>query len=130
MSDDSTPKFELVEMPADEAPRDLETEIKIAWSTIEALKSQMLEMESFNSQLQDTFRLNVAATILGALMTSYEDADDEIMARAIAMSDKFLAHYVGIMQKNAAEYARRITEGKRSDEPVVEEQAADTATIN
>lgn len=127
MSDDTTPKFKMVEMRADEAPRNFEVELSFALGQIEAMKSQMVEMESFNSQLQDTFRLNVAATLLGTLMLGADDDDDDelIMARAITLADKFLAHYITIMQKNAAEYARRITEAKAN-----EEQAPPSESVN
>lgn len=129
MSDETQePRLEMVEMPSSDAPRDLETEIKIAWNTIDALKHQMIEMESFNSQLQDTFRLNVGATLLGQFADPYEDNDDEAMARAITLADKFLAYYVEIMQKNAAEYARRITETQPKEAlHVVEEHDTPTS---
>lgn len=129
MSDEQKPRLEMVEMRADEAPRDFETELAFANGHIEALKQQMLEMESFNSQLQDTFRLNVAATILGNIVKVSPMADERAMDRAITLADKFVAHYVKIMEANAAKYARMITEAK-ANETVPEAGPDQGETVN
>lgn len=94
------------EQPADAAPRDLATEIAIAQSHIDKLKERLDEKEYENSQLQDIARMNTAGKLLPMMLEKY--GLEAGIDKAIDTADRFVAHYVEIMEKNAREYMRKV----------------------
>ena len=111
-----------VEMPIEDALRDLETEIHIANATIEKLRADNAELFYTKSQLEDIARVNTAGKLLPYFLDLHKKAGVEhAMNAAIQAADKFVSHYVGIMEANSKIYRERIME-QQAAQPAEQEQ--------
>ena len=95
----------------------LRNDVQILQGVVETLKAQMQTLDYQNQTLRDAARMNMAASVLPALVKEF--GYDAAIEKAMMMADDLATHYELKMEEKIREYQRRQAEGD-GDQPAAE----------